>query len=143
MNCSLHYRRLHWLRLGSPILTRQRNLQPSVGIGDALQVKLELRQRYSLCAYNTWPCGPRKGDVAAAIVHLKQSGETKGSPQLNSFGPSMQLARALIQVNEIPPVLHYFKQCREFWQSGDAWLNVYEAKVRRGAVPNFFWSLYR
>ena len=71
------------------------------------------------------------------------SGDTPGSPQLNSFGPSMRLARELLRSGESEAVLAYFAQCRRFWKMGQTWLNIWERKVARGAIPTFFMQLHR
>ena len=83
------------------------------------------------------------GDVAAAAEELKKAGATPGSPQLDSFGPTMQLAKGLLRRGESEPVLGYFRQCRSFWKMGGVWLDLWEAKVRGGGVPNFFMHAYR
>jgi hypothetical protein len=85
----------------------------------------------------------REGNVPAAVAKLQESGDTPGSPQLNSFGPSMRLARDLLCRGESAPVLVYFKQCGKFWSLGQRWLGIWEKKVRRGATPSFFMQLYR
>ena len=74
----------------------------------------------------------------AAISELHASGQTLGSPQLNSFGPTMQLAKALLKVGYVEPVLTYIEQCRAFWEMGGTWLDLWERKIREGHVPNFF-----
>ena len=84
-----------------------------------------------------------RGDVSGAIAHLRDSGTTPGSPQLNSFGPSMQLAKALLRHGEFAVVREYLHQCRAFWKMGKTWLNIWEHKVDRGEIPNFFMHSYR
>jgi tetratricopeptide (TPR) repeat protein len=83
------------------------------------------------------------GDTRQAIDRLAQAGATPGSPQLDSFGPSMRLARALAKLGETRAVLAYLQQCRMFWTMGAASLDVWEAKLRRGEVPNFAMHLHR
>lgn len=84
-----------------------------------------------------------KGDVALAVEELKKAGATPGSPQLNSFGPTMQLAKRLLRCGESAAALSYFEQCRSFWKMGGVWLDLWEAKVRSGDIPNFFMHAYR
>jgi hypothetical protein len=79
----------------------------------------------------------RRGEKAQASMELLASVSSKGSPQLNSFGPSMRLARALLKHNERESVLQYFERCRTFWSMGARWLDIWEHKVRRGEVPTF------
>jgi hypothetical protein len=79
----------------------------------------------------------RSGDIELASAELLASGTVRGSPQLNSFGPSMRLARELLKVQRPEPVLQYFQLCRTFWKMGGKWLEIWEKKVKRGAVPLF------
>lgn len=89
-----------------------------------------------LCALDT-------DDVAGAIAELVRSGNTPGSPQLDTFGPSMQLACEVLLRGEFSPVLGYFEQCRKFWRMGNVWLDLWEAKVALGVIPNFVLHRYR
>ena len=81
-------------------------------------------------------------DHALAVSELYESGQTPGSPQLNSFGPTMQLAKALLRLRHVEPVLTYLHQCAVFWQMGGIWLPLWERKIREGCVPNFFQHSY-
>jgi tetratricopeptide (TPR) repeat protein len=81
-------------------------------------------------------------DHQAAVVALHESGRTPGSPQLNSFGPTMQLAKALLGAGQVEPVLAYLGQCRVFWKMGATWLDLWDRKIRQGQVPNFFQHCY-
>ncbi|MEQ1765960.1 MAG: hypothetical protein ABL859_00905 [Methylotenera sp.] len=81
-------------------------------------------------------------DPMSAIRELLASGQTLGSPQLNSFGPTMQLAKALLKAGHIEPVVTYLNQCRNFWEMGGTWLDIWERKIREGHVPNFFQHNY-
>jgi hypothetical protein len=83
------------------------------------------------------------GNVEAAAEQLQLAGETPGSPQLNSFGPTMQLAHALLERGLVAPVLAYLTQCRKFWKLGGVWLDLWEQKIQAGAVPSFTMNLYR
>jgi len=84
----------------------------------------------------------RTGDSQLAIQELKLSGQTNGSPQLASFGPTLELAKALLRTGESAAVLDYLHQCRTFWKNGSFWLDIWEQKVRAGAVPNAFMRSY-
>ncbi|MGC5804664.1 hypothetical protein SNK19_14200 [Ralstonia pseudosolanacearum] len=83
-----------------------------------------------------------EGDVSRAIVELHASACTEGSPQLNSFGPTMQLAKALLREGQGVPVFEYLERCRVFWEMGGAWLDSWERKIQAGQVPNFFQHSY-
>ena len=108
----------------------------------------------------------RRGDLDAARSRLLSSGNTPGSPQLNSFGPNMSLARDLLtgvaevpsvglarRTARIPPrnvtspdvrqtVLEFFDLCQVFWIMGGDRLQQWSRQVRAGVVPDFGANLY-
>jgi len=79
----------------------------------------------------------REGRIADALKFLELSVEITGSPQLNSFGPNMSLARDLLEAGETSAVLAYFERCRTFWKMGGSQLNRWSADVRAGKIPDF------
>jgi hypothetical protein len=85
----------------------------------------------------------RDGNLDAAKAHLLAAGRTPGSPQLNSFGPSMALASELLQKGERDTVLDYFKLCREFWKNGGSRLDAMTDAVVAGNSPDFGPNLRR
>ena len=76
-----------------------------------------------------------RDEVASAVSQLHEAGRTRGSPQLNSFGPNMHLARALLRRGEAEAVIAYLDLCRMFWRMGpiDRWIG----EVREGREPDF------
>jgi len=56
-----------------------------------------------------------KGDVREAKKHLLASADSKGSPQLNSFGPSFILARELAEKGERETVIAFLDSVARFW----------------------------
>ncbi len=77
----------------------------------------------------------RDGDTKTAQEHLLAAGKTQGSPQLNSFGPNMTLAKELLEKGERQAVLEYFKLCGTFWKKGD--LEAWTQEVQAGKIPDF------
>jgi hypothetical protein len=77
----------------------------------------------------------RRDDVTAAGQHLIAAGKTEGSPQLNSFGPDMSLARELLDKGETAVVLQYLDECRAFWSMGAARLDAWTQDIRAGRKP--------
>jgi len=90
------------------------------------------------------------GKIALASDNLEQAkkrlieaGKTPGSPQLNSFGPDMNLAKQLLEKAEKDVVLEYFELCSKFWKSGKDRLHKWSVVVKDGKIPDFGHNLYR
>ena len=79
----------------------------------------------------------RDKNVALAKNFLLASGKTPGSPQLNSFGPNMSLAKDLLAAGERDTVLEFFGECSLFWKNHFSKLNDWTAMVKGGGDPNF------
>jgi len=78
-----------------------------------------------------------RGDKSGAATELLAAGHTRGSPQLNSFGPNMRLAKALLEAGERAAVLEYLQACESFWALGHRQLQDWADLVRTGDVPDF------
>ncbi|MCE3002233.1 MAG: hypothetical protein LW860_05965 [Xanthomonadaceae bacterium] len=77
-----------------------------------------------------------RGDVDAAERFLEASGKSNGSPQLDSFGPELDLADALLQRGRTAAVVHYLKDVQRFWKDdGAALVDVWLAQIERGEKP--------
>ena len=95
--------------------------------GNAIQDANQVLGRIALAA----------GDVAEAEKRLLASADSKGSPQMNSFGPNMRLAKELLEKGGKDVVLEYFKRCRRFWKLGGKKLDQWTEDVKAGRIPNF------
>ncbi len=78
-----------------------------------------------------------EGDLAQAGADLLASAQTLGSPQLNSFGPNMQLADRLLKAGRREVVLDYLERCHSFWEMGESKLDRWAADIRSGNAPAF------
>ena len=93
----------------------------------------------------------KKGDVPAAKKYLIAAGKTRGSPQLDSFGPEMSLAQALLEKGETESVLEFLDLVAKFWatptpvddESSVALhrqhaekIEAWKAEIRAGGRPN-------
>ena len=77
-----------------------------------------------------------KNDIETAKEELFLAVKTPGSPQLDSFGPNMTLAKDLIEKGQTEPVIQFLIECKQFWydhQTVDEWINAIEA----GEMPDF------
>ncbi len=79
----------------------------------------------------------REGDIDKAEDYLLKSGATEGSPQLNSFGPNMTLAKELLEANRPDAVLEYFDLCAKFWKLSRGRLDEWRQQVNLGEIPDF------
>ena len=77
----------------------------------------------------------RNGDSDAAITHLSEAANVKGSPVLCSFGPSMSLAKELLEKGFEQPVLSYLKKCQTFWTNDRGKLNQWRGDIDGGNIP--------
>lgn len=78
-----------------------------------------------------------KDDVEEAKSRLLLAGKTTGSPQLNSFGPNMVLAKELLERGETDVVLEYFALCAMFWTSPRQELDQWIKEVKDNRIPQF------
>jgi hypothetical protein len=74
---------------------------------------------------------------ASAKQHLLLAGGTPGSPQLNTFGPNMSLAKDLLVLGETDTVVQYFTLCKRFWKMHDGQLDRWAEEIRSGRQPDF------
>ena len=79
----------------------------------------------------------QRGNVKQAGQYLLAAGATPGSPQLDSFGPNMTLAKELLEKGQSGVVLQYFALCKNFWEHGGRKLDEWGVAVRGGKSPDF------
>jgi len=82
------------------------------------------------------------GNAAMARRELLAAGRTPGSPQLDSWGPNMELALEMIRTGEHEAVLEYFELCRAFWGMGHARLDAWASLVADRREPEFGGNLF-
>ncbi len=81
----------------------------------------------------------RNGQREMAKTHLIAAGETPGSPQLNTFGPNMALAKELLEKGEYGIVLKYLQLCEMFWGKmfSEPKIKAWEDIIKNGKIPDF------
>lgn len=75
--------------------------------------------------------------ITDAKEFLKLAGDSAGSPQLDSFGPNMSLAKDLLEAGEKDAVLAYFEACSKFWKDDFGKLAEWTDAVQAGREPRF------
>jgi len=93
----------------------------------------------------------RGGRKAEAVSYLGAAGATPGSPQLDSFGPSLLLASELAKAGEHKAVAAYLRSVQGFWKAKDMSpigllfpyladpdpISTWIKELDRGRVPGF------
>ena len=79
----------------------------------------------------------REGNIEEAKSRLIAAGKTPGSPQLNSFGPNMLLAKALLEIGEREVVIEYFELCSKFWKRHRGRLDEWGTLAAASRIPDF------
>lgn len=77
-----------------------------------------------------------RGESASAAAHLRAASEVRGSPQLNTFGPDLELASQLLAIGQRDAVTHYIDGCKRFWESGASSLEKWTLAIDRGETPD-------
>ncbi len=77
-----------------------------------------------------------RGDDDVAAKELGLADRTRGSPQLDSFGPDLELAQRLLDVERTEAVLDYLTQCQRFWQMDRGALGRWISQIASGARPD-------
>jgi len=72
-----------------------------------------------------------------AKKYLLHAGKSSRSPQMDSFGPNMSLARDLLKAGDRDTPLQYFELCRKFWTMDRGQLDDWRDAVKAGKVPDF------
>jgi hypothetical protein len=77
----------------------------------------------------------QNGNTAEAEARLASAAQTPGSPQLDSFGPSLELARRLLAHDRNEAVVLYLREIRRFWKLGRAGVDDWLEEIARGEQP--------
>ncbi len=79
----------------------------------------------------------REGKIEDAKKHLIDAGKSPGSPQMDSFGPNVSLAKDLLEKGEKEVVIEYFTLCKKFWEMQGGKLDNWITLARSGRIPDF------
>ena len=74
-------------------------------------------------------------DVVAAADYLLRAGKSTGSPQLDTFGPELDLANELLQLGKVDAVKSYLKDIKSFWEMNNGQVDTWLAEIEKGEKP--------
>lgn len=74
----------------------------------------------------------KNNDVAGAANYLVEAGKSTGSPQLDSFGPNLDLANELLLLGEREAVISYLLGVRRFWDGNESIIDEWVQKIKSG-----------
>ena len=76
-----------------------------------------------------------RNNLEIACGELTLAGRTRGSPQLNSFGPDLELAQSLLDLGRTDTVLDYLRECKRFWEMDRGALDQWIHQISAGERP--------
>lgn len=75
--------------------------------------------------------------IEMAKQYLSAAGDSNGSPQLETYGPSMVLANALLERDENECVIEYLNKVKKIWKYNDGRLDSWISSIKGGGKPYF------
>jgi len=79
----------------------------------------------------------KEGRIDEAKRYLIAAGNSPGSPQMNSFGPNVSLAKDLLEKGERDVAIQYLELCRRFWTMDRGRLEKWIQEIKAGKIPDF------
>ncbi len=79
----------------------------------------------------------KEGRIDEAKKFLIAAGNSPGSPQMDTFGPNVSLAKDLLEKGERDVVIQYLELCRKFWEMHKGSLDKWIQEIKDGKIPNF------
>jgi tetratricopeptide (TPR) repeat protein len=79
----------------------------------------------------------RLGDMSGAKQYLLDSSGPEAEKDVSLAGPTMVLAKELLEEGERDAVIQYLDQCLLIWPRGENVLHFWIADIKKGKIPNF------
>jgi hypothetical protein len=76
-------------------------------------------------------------DITLAAAYLRRAGASPGSPQLNSFGPTLILAKAVYDNGDRDAVIAYLDAISRFWKMDNGQIFSLKKQMLDGKTPSF------
>ncbi len=77
----------------------------------------------------------RAGKVDEAAAYLVLAAKSTGSPQLDTFGPELDLANALLKRGKTQAVIEYLQGVHRFWEMDNGQIGRWIAAISKGEKP--------
>lgn len=75
------------------------------------------------------------GNIDEAAMYLLRAGKSSGSPQLNTFGPRLDLADALLKLGKDSEVRTYLSDIGSFWTWDEGRIEYWLSSLENGERP--------
>jgi hypothetical protein len=79
----------------------------------------------------------RSGDLASADHYLLDSAGPAAAADIAISGPTLVLAKELLEQGQRTAVMQYLEKCMTLWPRGQEALQLWIAAIKRGGKPNF------
>ena len=109
------------------------------GAGALAKIHLQGKDRTALQRSNTilGRVALRSGDVPGAKQYLLDSSGPLARSDVAVSGPTLVLAKELLQKGEKEAVLQYLDNCLSLWPRGESVLQLWIDDIKNGKTPNF------
>lgn len=77
----------------------------------------------------------KSGIIDDAAQYLLKAGKSTGSPQLNTFGPELDLANELLKRGNVETVKQYLKDIKSFWRMDNGQVATWLVSIENGEKP--------
>lgn len=77
----------------------------------------------------------KDGNIDEAVKYLLASGKSTGSPQLDTFGPELDLANELLKLGKKEEVKAYLLDISSFWEMDDGSVDRWVKEIANGELP--------
>lgn len=74
----------------------------------------------------------KNNDITQAENYLIEAGKSTGSPNLNSFGPELDLANELLVHGKTQAVITYLQSVRKYWNGRESLIDEWIRKIKAG-----------
>jgi tetratricopeptide (TPR) repeat protein len=109
------------------------------GAAELAKIHLQTRDRTAPQRANTvlGRVALRSGDISKAKQYLLNSSGPQAAADVAISGPTMILAKELLEQGERDAVLQYLENCLSLWPRGESVLQLWIADVMNGKTPKF------